>query len=185
VHPQIQGDGSPKALNKTLTVVYSLSTGMDRGSGMNHLGALLLVEIGGAGVEHHGLDGEVLGVLLPVALLRMPLLHLHLPCNAHTTRKQIIPHEQREPRTPCARRLSPAKLTRRNGDRKGNAKSRSGPLARGVHSLTVSRNNSGGVGGGGVHYGRSMRARVRSFVFVGRPEIQNRWDRSGGGGLRD
>jgi len=64
---------------------------------MNHLGALLLVEIGGAGVEHHGLDGEVLGVLLPVALLCMPLLHLHLPCNAHTIRKQIIPTNNGDP----------------------------------------------------------------------------------------
>lgn len=46
---------------------------------MQHLGALLLVEVGGAGVEHHGLDGEVLGVLLPVALLHLPL-HLPDPC---------------------------------------------------------------------------------------------------------
>jgi hypothetical protein len=49
---------------------------------INHLRALLHVEIDGAGVEHHGLDGEVLGVLLPVALLGLPLLHLQLPCNA-------------------------------------------------------------------------------------------------------
>jgi hypothetical protein len=59
---------------------------------INHLWALLLVEIGGAGVEHHGLDGEVPGVLLPVALLRHPLLDLHLPCNTHN-------HHTREQRT--------------------------------------------------------------------------------------
>lgn len=46
---------------------------------MQHLGSLLLVEVGGAGVEHHGLDGEVLGVLLPVALLHLAL-HLTDPC---------------------------------------------------------------------------------------------------------
>ena len=46
---------------------------------MQHLGSLLLVEVGGAGVEHHGLDGEALGVLLPVALLHLAL-HLPDPC---------------------------------------------------------------------------------------------------------
>jgi hypothetical protein len=59
---------------------------------INHLRALLLVEIGGAGVKHHGLDGEVPGVLLPVALLRHPLLDLHLPYNTHN-------HHTREQRT--------------------------------------------------------------------------------------
>lgn len=53
---------------------------MDNGKkhprGINHLRALLLVEISGAGVQHHGLDGEVLGMLLPVALLRLPLMHV-------------------------------------------------------------------------------------------------------------
>jgi hypothetical protein len=71
--------------------LYSLQRALTNGRGskmrgwhgcINHLRALLLVEIDGAGVEHHGLDGEVLGVLLPVALLGLPLLHLQLPCNA-------------------------------------------------------------------------------------------------------
>lgn len=46
---------------------------------MQHLGSLFLVEVGGAGVEHHGLDSEALGVLLPVALLHLAL-HLPDPC---------------------------------------------------------------------------------------------------------
>jgi hypothetical protein len=60
-----------------------------------YLGALLLVEVGGAGVEHHGLDGEVLGVLLPVALLHLPL-HLTDPC----TTQQGHQTPPRKPKTP-------------------------------------------------------------------------------------
>lgn len=55
-----------------------------------HLGPLLLVEVGGAGVEHHGLDGEVLGVLLPVALLHLAL-HLPVPCMHDAAPPKINP----------------------------------------------------------------------------------------------
>jgi hypothetical protein len=74
---------------------------------INHLWALLLVEIGGAGVEHHGLDGEVPGVLLPVALLRHPLLDLHLPCNTHNPSYPRTTHA-------CAGDLSEMEQQQRN-----------------------------------------------------------------------
>ena len=61
-----------------------------------YLWALLLVEVGGAGVEHHGLDGEVLGVLLPVALLHLPL-HLTDPCTTQHA-LQTPPPKTQNPR---------------------------------------------------------------------------------------
>jgi hypothetical protein len=59
---------------------------------VSSLKALLLLEISSTGVEHHGLDIKVLGVILPVALLRILHLHLQLPCNAQ---KQLSPQTTR------------------------------------------------------------------------------------------
>jgi hypothetical protein len=81
---------------------------------INHLGALLLVEVGGVGVEHHGLDGEVLGVLLPVTLLHLAL-RLAEPCSTTNTTVR----SDRAAGTPTARRIpspnSPAKREGRKG----------------------------------------------------------------------
>lgn len=61
---------------------------------MRHLGSLFLVEVGGAGVEHHGLDSEALGVLLPVALLHLAL-HLPDPCTRDAAAAENKPMSDR------------------------------------------------------------------------------------------
>jgi hypothetical protein len=75
---------------------------------MQHLGSLFLVEVGGAGVEHHGLDSEALGVLLPVALLHLAL-HLPDPCTRDAAAAEnkpmsdrINPTEQNPSRPPTS-----------------------------------------------------------------------------------
>lgn len=137
-----------------------------------HLGALLLVEIGGAGVEHHGLDGEVLGVLLPVALLRLPLLHLKHSCEHKRRRVRTSPRKNNALRTNEIRKIqhtntntpTPPSIPKPDqAEREQNAgqnrtdQARSDPWGGGdVLLLTI---NSGG--GRGVHLGGIVRPFVQ------------------------
>jgi hypothetical protein len=66
------------------------------------------------GVEHHGLDGEVLGVLLPVALLHLAL-RLAEPCNTTNTTVR----SDRVAGTPTARRIPSPSSPAKRGERKG------------------------------------------------------------------
>jgi hypothetical protein len=122
---------------------------------INHFRAFL-IEIGRVGVEHHGLDGEVPGVFLSVALLRLPLLHLQLPCNAQKT---IIPTN------------NPSKMERQHADLIHSARDQRAT----AQSLTIGGANSGS---GGVHHERSF------FVWVKLKAREAEWFRRVSRGLR-
>jgi hypothetical protein len=101
-------------------------------------------------------------VLLPVSLLRLPLLLLHLPCNAQTNGSKSSPTNNGNPAhhvlgaSPQPKTNNKTKWTP-EGKRKEQiwpSRSRLGSPT----SLTVDRNSSDG---GGVHHGKSIR---RSFV---------------------
>jgi hypothetical protein len=118
-NPSIWISKSTKQVTKYLVAKNGMDNREKQTRRTNHLRAAPLsratgwplVEIDSAGVQHHGIDDEVLGMLLLGALLRLPLLDPHLPCNAPQRNCQ---HEQTKLQAPCARHFSPSNPTTQN-----------------------------------------------------------------------